>query len=184
MQYLFFIGHDLHPSIDCFSLVTFSTHAGLVFLWSRFPPMQGLFFSCHVFHPCSACFSLVTVSTHAVLVFLWSRFPPMQCLFFFGHGFHPCSACFSLVTVSTHTVLVFFFLVTVYTHEILILHWKRLNKWIASFPVVTLLILSTAGCICQQYPSGSSLVKMICYTLFRLRTVSKYKLILLTYNFE
>ena len=73
--------------------------------------------------------------THALFAFHWSWLTPMQCLLFIGHRLYLCNALFPLVTAYTHTLL--FFL------------------------VVTLLILSTAGCTCQQHLPGSLQVKVI-----------------------
>ena len=67
---------------------------------------------------------------------------------------HTRNACFSLVTAYTHAILVFFFS----GHS---LHPRNtcffffsghgLHPRIACFPAITLLILSTAGCIGQQH---------------------------------
>ena len=88
--------------------------------------------------PRNACFPLVTAYTHTMLVFYGPWFTFMQCLLFIDHILHSHGAYFSLAMIYTHTMLV--------------LHW-----------VIILLILSTAGCDCQQHPSGSLLVKVIYY---------------------
>ena len=75
---------------------------------------------------------------------------------------HPRNTCFSLATV--------------YTHAMLVLHWPQLTPThffmcqvlcphICFFPVVTLLILSTTGCISQIHPSGLLTVKAIYHTI-------------------
>ena len=61
-------------------------------------------------------------------------------------------------------------------HAMLIFHWLQLvhtqclffighdsHPRIPCFPVIILLMLSTAGCICQQHPPGSSQVKVMYY---------------------
>ena len=88
--------------------------------------------------------------THALLVFHWSWFTPTHCLLFIGHGLYPCNACFSLAMI--------------YTDAMFVLHWSQLILTHSLFLVTILLILSTAGCICQQHPLGSSQVKGIYYT--------------------
>ena len=72
---------------------------------------------------------------------------PTKCLFSIGHSLHPHIGCFSLAMVYTHTMLVF--------------HWSQLTPMHCLILVITLLILSTAGCICLQHPLGSSQVKVI-----------------------
>ena len=80
-QYLFFIGHSLHPHNACFSLPKPYIHAMLVFYWPWFTPTQCLLFIFHAFYPCNACFSLAMVYTHAMLALHWSQFTPMHSLF-------------------------------------------------------------------------------------------------------
>ena len=131
----------------CFPLVTAYTHAMIVFHWSRLTPTQCLFSTGHGLHPRNACFPLVTAYTHAMLVFHWSRLTSTQCLFSTGHGLHPRNACFSLAIA--------------YPHTMLILHWSQLNPTHSLFPVIILLILSTAARIWQQHPLGSSRGKVL-----------------------
>ena len=50
MQFLFFIGHGLHPRNTCFSLTTPYVHAMIVFHWSRFTPTQYLLSIGHSLH--------------------------------------------------------------------------------------------------------------------------------------
>ena len=75
-----------------------------------------------------------------------------------GHALSPCNVCFSLTMV--------------YTNSILLLHWSPRHFYASGimfthfcFPVVTLLILSTTGCICQLHPPDSSPVNAICYNM-------------------
>ena len=81
---------------------------------------------------------------HAMLAFHWLRLSPMQCLFFISYGLHPHISCL-FIGHSSPPRNSCYPLVTVYT----------------CLPVIPLLILSTAGCICNQHPPGSSQVKMI-----------------------
>ena len=60
---------------------------------------------------------------HATLVTLWSRPTPTRCLPFIGHGSYPRDACPFLATPYIHAMLV---------------------------SGIFLLILPSAGCICQQ----------------------------------
>ena len=99
-----------------------------------------------------------------MLVFHWSRLTPTLCLFFLCHGLHQCITCFSLVTSYIHTVLVFHGFGHG-SHAVLVFHWSRLTPTHSLFPVIILLILSTAGCICQQHPPGSTQVKVIYYIM-------------------
>ena len=150
-QFLFSIGHSLHPCIACFSLAIVYTHAILVLHWSQLTPMHCLFFL------------LAMVYTHAILILRWSQLTPMHCLFL-------------LALVHTHAFLVLhwsrltpmhclFLLALIHTHAILVLHWLWLTPCITCFLVNTLLILSRAGCICQLHPLSSSQVKAIFYKL-------------------
>ena len=71
----------------------------------------------------------------------------MRCLLFIGHALPSHDACFSLAMV--------------YTHVMLVVHWSQLTPTHSLFPVINLLVLSTARCICEQHPPGSSQVKVI-----------------------
>ena len=51
----------------------------------------------------------------------------------------------------------------VYTQTILVLHWSKLTPTHSLFPVIILLVLTRAGCICEQYAPDSSQVKVIFY---------------------
>ena len=70
-------------------------------------------------------------------------------MFSIGYGLHPRNACFSLAMV--------------YTQAILVLRWSQLTSTYSFFTVIILLILSSAGCIYQQHPPGSSQVKLMYY---------------------
>ena len=67
---------------------------------------------------------------YAMLVVHSSLLTPIHSLFFIGNGLHPSSACSPFVIAYTHIFLV--------------------------FPLITLMILYTAGCIGQQHLPGSS----------------------------
>ena len=82
----------------------------------------------------NACFPLVTAYIHANVFSHSPCFIATRCLLFLGHALHLRNACFLLVT-STPSL----------------------------FPVVVLLIFSTALCICQQHLLGSLQVKVIYY---------------------
>ena len=75
---------------------------------------------------------------------------PHAMLIYIGHGLHPRVCCFSFVTT--------------YTHAMLILCWSQHTPMHSLFLEIILLILSTAGCICQRHLSGSSHVNIIYYT--------------------
>ena len=94
----------------------------------------------------NSCVSLVTTYTYPLLVFHWSWLTSTQSLFFIGHGLYPRIACFFIV---------------------LGLHPRNAYSPLvrACLPVIILLILSTARCICQQHPLDSSQVKVIYYNI-------------------
>ena len=131
----------------------------LVFHWSWLTPTHYLFFIRHGLRPGYSCFSLAMVYTLAMLVFCWSQPTPRQCLFFIGHNLQPHIACFLLALAYTHAML--FLLVRLTPTQCLIFIGHGLHPGNASSPLVTcnacflviiLLILSTTGYICQQYP--------------------------------
>ena len=73
---------------------------------------------------------------HSMLVFQWLLFTLTQCLFFIDHSLHP--RLFRL---------------------------RVSRSCIACFPIVTLMILSTAEWICQLHPPDSSPVNAIYYNI-------------------
>ena len=77
---------------------------------------------------------IILTRPHSMLLPYWTWHPPTQCLSLIGHGPYPRDAFPSLTTPYINTIL---------------------------FSGIILLILPTAGCICQKHPADSSQVKVI-----------------------
>ena len=84
----------------------------------------------------------------AMLIFHWSLLTLMHCFLCINHSLHPCNSYVSLALV--------------YSQAVLILHWSQLTAMHSLLQVIILLILSTAGFICQHHPP-SSLQVMVRY---------------------
>ena len=101
-----------------------------------------IIFQCSHVPDVNPCDPLLAVNTCELLT-------PTRCCLLIGRGLHPRKACFSLDMV--------------YIHAMLVLHWSLLSLMHSLFPVIILLILSTARCICQQHSPGSLQVTVIYY---------------------